>query len=195
MAKTRLNNRHRDAIMSIMIDKVHKDSYKDLAKTVDDLKEKCKKLAKRAVTKLCKESDMKVLKSYGYTISTSDLRFSYYTSQHHSETFQITVDEAVDSLLDIGWRRMKTILLEEDHQLVELFKEFKENRDELRNLRKDMVVSYRTFVQNCRYWEDVLEEIPELESKASTVLQERATALMDVSVVNAVRADVRRRSE
>ena len=157
MAKTRLTNEKREAVLTYMMHH-YRARLPDLTKKIEKMKKQLVKEANKMIREKYPESHMKVLRQYKLTTEDRCLRYNnnetgkYFVINFYSE----------DAIVDMPYARgcnAHDVFVATDSfdKLYEDWQALKRQNDEDCNKKR---VEYRSFINACRNVEDVTEVVP-----------------------------------
>lgn len=194
MTKKRLSSFHRARIERYLKEQVETVRFAELQAQAAEAEKKLKELAYDAAKRAYPEADMRVLDRYDLTHDTDTLSFTHAeasNASNASDDFVYVRKMAKDVRVPKG---LGTCVIPADDPLFAANEKFTKDRDALRAAVREVVINYRKFLSEAKYFEDVCEVIPDVEHLRSELFPfSVALSCTNEDVMSAIEQDVRER--
>jgi hypothetical protein len=178
MAKTRLLRHHRDTLRAFAREKVQ--IKKEYQVALDKLKAKIDKMVISWITKNFPPKDMAVLKKYDCTVL--DMCINFMVPETTLAVQWQFSDDMKDSIPHMPYRAScsyRTRIHDGGTELPKLIDEYNKLKNKAEDDRRNRISDYRSLIESCRNYEDILEIWPEAKE-----LEQRITGYALPSVVS-----------
>jgi len=193
MAKKRLNSKSRDLLIRLVHQKVVSDETQ-----LDKLESKLNKLFIKDVEKKYPKKDMDILLKYERAILTTSVSLLFTdpledTDKAVHSTY--TLKEPV--LLPSGGAHYAhtrgKLINNKDSALYKVFSEYRDLKDKLRKEETERRKPYFTIIEDCRYFEDVVEIWSEAEELRSQICPNKSLSVLNTNAILSIQRDTQTR--